>query len=152
MIWIPHQRQGRSRGSDPLPTPDPNVQFSSAENWIRFIRILVKLKPIRSGSYKSIAVCLVLWIRIHWIRIRVRIPIHNLKWIRIWIQIRIQSGYRALVTKNWRKKYSWNVFLLFLRSKITIYLSLVPHKGLPIYRETFSLHKRTFSTSNNEII
>ncbi len=75
----------------------------------------------------------VLWIRIHWIRIRLWIRIQHFKWIRIRIQI--QSGFRFW----WPKIEETNtaeIFLIFFWSKIAIYSSLGLHKGRPSYRRS----------------
>ncbi len=61
--------------------------------------------------------------------------------IRIRIQIRIQYGSRALITKNWKKNYSWNFFYIFLWSKTAIYLSLSLHKVCPSYRRSLHFSK-----------
>ncbi len=55
------------------------------------------------------------------------------------IRIRIQSGSRALMTKNWKKIFSWE-FFSFL-SKTAIYLSLGLHKVCPSYRRSLQLSK-----------
>ncbi len=49
--------------------------------------------------------------------------------------IRIQSGSRDLMTKNWKKIYSWKKLIFLL--KTTIYLSLGFHKGRPSYKRSF---------------
>ncbi len=70
-----------------------------------------------------------LWIRIHWIRIRIQ----HFKWIRI----------RDFMTKNWRrKKYSWKFFKYFFDKKIAIYLYLGLHKGRPSYRKSLQPSKQ----------
>ncbi len=45
------------------------------------------------------------------------------------IRIQYRSGSRALMTKNWKKNYSWICFL----TKTIIYLSLGLHKERPNY-------------------
>ncbi len=54
-----------------------------------------------------------------------------LGWIPI--RIRIQSGSRALMTKNWRKKITAGKKIKFFGSKNTTYLSLGLHKERPSY-------------------
>ena len=71
-----------------------------------------------------------LWIRIHWIRIR----------------IRIQSGSRVLMTKNWRKKYSRNFFSLFFIQNSHLLMSKlhVQEKPSAFKREHPALQKMKF--------
>jgi hypothetical protein len=45
------------------------------------------------------------------------------------------SGSRVLMTKNW-EKFTVEKNLIFLGSKIAIYLSLGLHKGRPSYRRS----------------
>ncbi len=59
--------------------------------------------------------------------------------IRIRIRIRIQSGSRALMNKNWRKKFQLNNF--FFWSRTSIYLSLGLHKERPSYRRSRQITK-----------
>ncbi len=54
--------------------------------------------------------------------------------------IRIQSGSRALMTKNW-KKITDEKNLIFFLSKTKIYLSLGLHKVSPSYRRSLQLSK-----------
>ncbi len=54
-----------------------------------------------------------------------------------WIPIRIQSGSRALMTKNWTKLQLKKKILV--GSKATIYLSLGLHKERPSYRRSLQL-------------
>ncbi len=68
-----------------------------------------------------------------------------------WIPIRIQSGFRALITKNLKKNYSWKNFLIFFGSKITIYLFLGLYKERPSYRRSLQISKEAiqhFKTLN----
>jgi len=65
---------------------------------------------------------------------------------RVWgwipIRIRIQSGSRALMSKNWKKNTAEEFFLLFFFwSKTAIYLSLGLHKVCPSYRRSLQLSK-----------
>jgi hypothetical protein len=76
-----------------------------------------------------------LWIRIHWIRIRIQ----HFKW----------SGSRVLMTNNW-KKYSWKKIYLFF-DQIAIDWSLGLLKDVQAILEAFSPQKRTSSTSKHEI-
>jgi hypothetical protein len=46
-----------------------------------------------------------------------------------------------------KKKIQLSIFYLFLKSKITIYLSQGFHRGCPTYRRSLSPQKRTSSTS-----
>ncbi len=57
------------------------------------------------------------------------------------IRIRIQSGSRALMTKNWKKITAEKFFLIFFWSKTAIYLSLGLHKVCPSYRRSLQLSK-----------
>ncbi len=82
------------------------------------------------GTTKS-----VLWIRIHWIRMRIRIQ--HFKWTRIRIWIRFKFGSRVLMTQNWRNKMQLKISSFFL-IKIAICWSLGFYKGRPSYR--ISLH------------
>ncbi len=61
---------------------------------------------------------------------------------------KLGSGYRSrvLITKNW-KKYSWNFFLFFFWSKISIYLSLAFIKGHPSYRRSLQPSKENIQHS-----
>jgi hypothetical protein len=52
----------------------------------------------------------VLWIRIYWFRVRIRIRIQQFKWIRVRFQIRIQ-GFDDQKLK--KKNYVWK-FLKYL--------------------------------------
>ncbi len=61
-----------------------------------------------------------------------------LGWIPI--RIRIQSGSRALMSKNWQKITAEKNYI-FLGSKTTIYLSLGLHKERPSYRRSLQLSK-----------
>ena len=56
------------------------------------------------------------------------------------IRIRIQSGSRALMTKNW-KKITAEKKVNFFWSKTAIYLSLGLHKVCPGYRRSLQLTK-----------
>ncbi len=58
--------------------------------------------------------------------------------IRIWI--RIQSGSRALMTKNW-KKITAEKKIKFFFYQTAIYLSLGLHKVCPSYRRSLQLSK-----------
>ncbi len=70
-----------------------------------------------------------------------------LGWIPI--RIRIQSGSRSLMTKNW-KNYSWKNFFL---SKTAIYLFLGLHiKYVQVTEEAFSSQKRPSNTSKHELL
>ncbi len=65
---------------------------------------------------------------------------------RVWgwipVRIRIQSGSRALMTKNWKKITAENFyFYFFFWSKTAIYLSLGLHKVCPSYRRSLQLSK-----------
>ncbi len=73
-----------------------------------------------------------LWIRIHWIWIRIRIGIQHFTWIRI------QSGSRVLMTKNWRKKNRWKIFW----SKIAIYLCPSNRRKLQPWKENIQHSKK----------
>ncbi len=64
----------------------------------------------RTGNGKVLNIWAVLWIRIHWIRIRIQ----HFKWIRIRIRTDSGCGSWVLMTKDW-KKYSWRMFFLFSR-------------------------------------
>ncbi len=57
---------------------------------------------------------------------------------RIPIRIRIQSGSRALMTKNWRRKITAGKKIKFF---LKIYLSLGLHKERPSYRRSLQLSK-----------
>jgi hypothetical protein len=59
-------------------------------------------------------------------------------WRPIRIRIRIQSGSRALMTKNWQKITAEKKFFI---SKTAIYLSLGLHKVCPGYRRSLQLTK-----------
>ena len=61
--------------------------------------------------------------------------------IRIQIRIQIQYGSRALMTKNWKKNYSWKFFKIFFWSKTSIYQSLGLHKVYPSYRRSLQFSK-----------
>ncbi len=52
------------------------------------------------------------------------------------IRIRIQSGSRALMTKNWKKITAEKEKYFFFKSKNAIYLSLGLHKVCPSYRRS----------------
>ncbi len=52
------------------------------------------------------------------------------------IRIRIQSGSRAFMTKNWKKITAENFIYIFFFSKIAIYLSLGLQKACPSYRRS----------------
>ncbi len=65
------------------------------------------------------------------------------------IRIRIQSGSRALMTKNW-KILQLKKKLNFFWSKTTIYLSLGLHKVCPSYRRSRSSQKRPSNTSKHD--
>ncbi len=83
-----------------------------------------------------------MWIRIHWIRIRIRIQ--HFKWIRIrtWIQ-----GVDAKIEKN-----TVEIFLFFFNKKNCNLLILGLHKGRSSYRRSLQASKkRTFSTSKKFI-
>jgi hypothetical protein len=70
--------------------------------------------------------------------------------IRIhFLRIRIQSGSRALMTKNWKKITAEKKIQFFL-SKSAIYLSLGLHKVFPITEEASSSQKRPSNTSKHE--
>ncbi len=79
-------------------------------------------------------------IRIHFIRIRIQLQQFRLNKDPDPMRIRIQSGSRALRTKNWEKNYCWKKFNFF-GSKTTIYLSLGLHKERPSYRRSLQLSK-----------
>ncbi len=81
----------------------------------------------------------VLWIRIHWIRIRTQ----HFKWIRI------QGGWWPKIKG---KKNSGKLNFIFFWSKIAIYLSLGLYKGRQATGDDFSAQKRTSSTYKNRII
>ncbi len=83
----------------------------------------------------------VLWFRIHWIRIRIRIQ--HFKWIRIWIQ-----DFNDQKLKERKLK----IILLFL-SAIAIYFSIyrTSIKDVQAPGEAFSPQKRTSSTAKNSI-
>jgi hypothetical protein len=55
--------------------------------------------------------------------------------------IRIQSGSRVLMTKTWKKFIAGKIFLIFFKSKTTIYISLGLHKGFPSYRRSLQPSK-----------
>jgi hypothetical protein len=59
-------------------------------------------------------------------------------------------NYRVLMTKKWRKIYSWNLINIFFWSKIEIYLSQGRHKDLQAIGAAFSPQKRTSSASKDE--
>ncbi len=73
----------------------------------------------------------VLWIRIQWIRVEIRIQ--HFKWIRIRTQI--QGFYDQKLKKIIQLKF-------FFVSKIAIFLSLGLHKGHPSYRRSLQPSKR----------
>ncbi len=76
----------------------------------------------------------VLWSRIHWSRIQIQ----HFKWIRI----RIQSGSRVLMTKNFRKKYNWTFFFKsFLYQKLQFTYPLGLYKGGPSCRRSLQPSK-----------
>ncbi len=97
-----------------LPPPPPSSQHTSADPGLR--------------------------IRIHFIRIRIQHFRLNTDPDPDPIRIRIQSGSRALLTKNWKQKFSWKKNIFF-GSKTTIYLSLDLHKEHPSYRRSLQLSK-----------
>ncbi len=57
------------------------------------------------------------------------------------IRIRIQSGSRALMTKNWKKITAEKINKKFFWSKTAIYLSLGLYKVCPSYRRSLQLTK-----------
>ncbi len=83
----------------------------------------------------------VLWIRIHWIQIRIQ----YFKWFRIRIRIRIQGFDDQKLKKIQLEKN------LSFWSKIAIYLYLGLLKGRPSYRRSLQPKKKTSSTSKYEI-
>jgi hypothetical protein len=62
-------------------------------------------------------------------------------WRPIRIRIRIQSGSRALMTKNWKKITVEKYFIFFFLQKTAIYQSLGLHKVCPSYRRSLQLSK-----------
>ncbi len=64
------------------------------------------------------------------------------------IRIRIQSGSRAFMTKNWIKLQLKIFIIFFSKSKIAIYLSLGLQKVWPVIEEAFS-SKRVHPTLQN---
>ncbi len=68
-----------------------------------------------------------------------------------WIPIRIRSGSRALMTKNWRKKIQLKIFLFVFGSKTTIYLSLGLHTERPSYRRSLQLSKEVIQHFKHEL-
>ncbi len=58
---------------------------------------------------------------------------------------------RVLITKNWRKKNSWNYFLFFFWSKIWIYLSLAFIKWHPSYRRSLQPSKENIQHYKDDI-
>ncbi len=67
------------------------------------------------------------------------------------IRIRIQSGSRALMTKNW-KKITAECFFYFFYDQTAIYLSLGLHKDVQVIEEAFSSQKRPSNTSKHELL
>ncbi len=67
-----------------------------------------------------------------------------------WIPIRIQSGSRALMTKNWKKITADKKFN-FVGSKTIIYLYLGLLKERPGTEEAFSSQRRPSNTSKHEL-
>ena len=66
--------------------------------------------------------------------------------------IRIQSGSRILMTKNWKKFTAEKKITFFLDQKTSINLSLGLHKGRPSYRRSLQLSEETSSTSKHEFL
>jgi ribosome recycling factor len=91
-------------------------------------------------SIKRVIVIAVLRIRIHFIRIRIQRFRLNTDPNLDPIRIRIQSGSRALMTKNVRKKLLLKKKKNF-KSKTTVYLSLGLHKERPSYRRSLQISK-----------
>jgi hypothetical protein len=85
----------------------------------------------------GIVLCTGMRIRIQ--SIRIRIQHFRLNTDPDLLRIRIQSGSRALMTKNWEKIQLKKKFNFFVWSNTTIYLSLGLHKERPSYRRSLQL-------------
>ncbi len=99
--------------------------------------LLLSSNQCCGSGFKSGSTGSGLWIRIHFSGSGSRVW----GWRPIRIRIRIQSGSRALMTKNRKKITSENYIFNFFKSKIAIYLSLGLHKVCPSYRRSLQLSK-----------
>ncbi len=78
-----------------------------------------------------------LWIRIHWIRIRIR--------------VRIKTWSSVLMTKNWWKKIQLKIFCGSFFDQKLQFTSLGLHKGRQRYRRSLQPSKENIQYLKNEI-